>query len=286
MRAALVGVLARLGGERVEAARPVFALMAAEGGEEGRRTRLEAARLAERMPLPFDDALLRLLLDDDDEVAATAVRAVARHGAVPFVDALAARLSSPALAAAAADALAAAGGPAVEPLARQLADPRAEPACRRAAAGVLARIGGPDAEEALADRLLDGDAALRLRVLGALCALQERNGSRRRGRGRARGRARRRDPGPLPLLPGARLDRLRRPRARADRERAAQRDEGGARADLPAARPHAPGARLPLGLGGAAVRRPRDPRPGARPAGEPAQAGDEGAARAAASTRR
>jgi hypothetical protein len=42
---------------------------------------------------------------------------------------------------------------------------------------VLARIGGSDAEAALAERLLDGDAALRLRVLGALCALSERNGS-------------------------------------------------------------------------------------------------------------
>ena len=177
VRAALVGVLARLGGEKAEAARPVFVLMAAEAGEAGQRTRLEAARLAERMPLPFDDALLRLLLDDDDEVAATAIRAVARHGATRFVDALASRLATPALAAGAADALAAAGRPAVEPLARLLADAQAEPACRRVAAGVLARIGGADAESALADRLLDGDAALRLRVLGALCALQERNGS-------------------------------------------------------------------------------------------------------------
>jgi AAA family ATP:ADP antiporter len=177
VRAALVGVLARLGAERLEAARPVFALMAAEGGPDGKRTRLEAARLAERMPLPFDEAVLRLLLDDDDEVAATAIRAVTRHGAARFAEALASRLAAPALATAAADALAAAGTPAIEPLARLLADPHAEPASRRLGAEVLARIGGQAAEKALVERLLDGDAALRLRVLGALCSLQERNGA-------------------------------------------------------------------------------------------------------------
>ena len=177
VRAALVAVLARLGGERLEAARPVFELMAAEAGPDGRRTRLEAARLAERMALPFDDAVLQLLLDEDDEVAATALRAVARHGPTPFVDALATRLATPALATAAADALATAGTPAVEPLARLLADARAEPVCRRLAADVLARVGGPDAEAALLDRLLDADGALRLRVLGGLCALQEKHGA-------------------------------------------------------------------------------------------------------------
>jgi hypothetical protein len=41
---------------------------------------------------------------------------------------------------------------------------------------VLAQLGGPRAEAALSDRLLDGDAALRLRVLCALGTLQERHG--------------------------------------------------------------------------------------------------------------
>ncbi len=109
VRAAVVAVLARLGDDRLEAARPLFESMVAEPGEAGRRTRLEAARLAERQPLPFEDALVRLVADEDDEVARTAIRAAARHGAAPFADALVARLGEPPLAEEAADALVAAG---------------------------------------------------------------------------------------------------------------------------------------------------------------------------------
>ncbi|MGE5127288.1 MAG: HEAT repeat domain-containing protein, partial [Betaproteobacteria bacterium] len=177
VRAALVAVLARLAGERAEAARPLFALMVDEPGAAGRRTRLEAARLAERIALPFDDDLRRLLQDEDDEVARTAMRAAVRQGADRFVDALAGRLATPSLAEAAGEALAAAGKAALDPLAKLLADPRAEPATRRAAAGVLAQVGGPAAVDALAELLLDGDAALRLRVLCALGSLQERHGA-------------------------------------------------------------------------------------------------------------
>ena len=47
------------------------------------------------------------------------------------------------------------------------------PATRRAIPGVLERIGGEGAIEVLTDNLLDGDAALRLRILAALAAARD-----------------------------------------------------------------------------------------------------------------
>jgi len=173
VRAALVGVLTRLGGERLESARPIFELMAGEPGETGRRTRLEAARLAERLELPFDEALRRLLEDEDDEIARTAIRAAGKRRSPALVDGLVARLGRPSLCEAASDALVVAGALACEPLARALGDPLTAPELRRSAVSVLGRIGGREAAELLLERLLDGDGALRLRVLVALGRLQD-----------------------------------------------------------------------------------------------------------------
>jgi AAA family ATP:ADP antiporter len=168
VRAAVVAVLARLGNDRLEAAEPLFAAMVAEAGEAGRRTRLEAARLAERMPLPFEDSLRLLVRDEDAEVARSAIRAVTRADPRPFVDLLITRLAEPALAGDVKEALLAAGEDATLPLAEALADRRCPTAARRAIPDVLERIGGERAAEVLADNLLDGDAALRLRILAAL----------------------------------------------------------------------------------------------------------------------
>jgi AAA family ATP:ADP antiporter len=173
VRAAVVAVLARLGEDRLDAAEPLFAAMVAEAGEAGRRTRLEAARLAERMALPFEASLRRLLRDEDAEVARTAIRAVARSDARPFLDVLVARLAEPALEAEARDALVAAGEEALPLLAAALADRRGASAARRAIPAVLERIGSEAAVAVLADSLLDGDAALRLRVLVALAGVRD-----------------------------------------------------------------------------------------------------------------
>jgi ATP:ADP antiporter, AAA family len=173
VRAAVVAVLARLGDDRLDTARPLFESMVAEEGEAGRRTRLEAARLAERQPLPFPDALRRLVADEDGEVARAAIRAAARHGAEPFVGALLARLAEPPVAGEAADALVTAGRAALAPASRALADPRTAPAARRAIPSVLERIGTDEAAAVLADHLLDGDAVLRLRILVALARMRD-----------------------------------------------------------------------------------------------------------------
>ena len=168
VRSAVVAVLCRLGEGRLEAAEPMFAAMVAEAGEAGRKTRLEAARLAERMPLPFEESLRLLLKDEDAEVARTAIRAVARYDPRPFASLLVARLGEPAHATDARDALLAAGEDALAPIASALADRRTPTAARRALPDVLLRLGGEPAAEVLVDNLLDGDAALRLRVLVAL----------------------------------------------------------------------------------------------------------------------
>jgi AAA family ATP:ADP antiporter len=173
VRSAIVAVLARLGNGRLEAAEPLFAAMVAEGGERGRRTRLEAARLAERLPLPFVESLRQLVRDEDAEVARTAIRAVARSDPRAFAELLIAKLGEPALAGDAKEALVAAGEDAIAPLAAALADRRTPTASRRAIPEVLERVGSEAACEALADNLLDGDASLRLRILVSLGAARD-----------------------------------------------------------------------------------------------------------------
>ena len=143
------------------------------GGRARAKDALEAARLAERLPLPFEESLRQLVQDEDAEVARTAIRAVARGDAHGFVDLLIARLGDPALASDAREALVAAGEDALAPLAEALANRGVPPATRRAIPGVLERIGGEPAAEVLADNLLDGDAALRLRILVALAGARD-----------------------------------------------------------------------------------------------------------------
>jgi HEAT repeat protein len=176
VRAAVVSVLARLGGDRLEAAEPLFESMVAEAGEAGRRARLEAARLAERQRLPFAGALRRLMADEDEEVARTAMRAAARYGAEPFVDTLVARLGEPSVAIDATDALIAAGSAALLPVSRALADQGASSAARRAIPSVLERIATDEAAAVLTDHLTDGDATLRLRILVALVGIRDQRG--------------------------------------------------------------------------------------------------------------
>ncbi len=168
VRSAVVAVLARLGNSRLEAAEPLFAAMVAEAGEAGRKTRLEAARLAERMPLPFEESLRLLVQDEDAEVARTAIRAVGRYDARPYASLLIARLGEPALASDAKDALLAADEDALGPLAAALADRATPSAPRRSLPEVIQLVGGEAAAEVLVDNLLDGDASLRLRILTAL----------------------------------------------------------------------------------------------------------------------
>jgi AAA family ATP:ADP antiporter len=173
VRAAVVAVLARLGGDRLETARALFEALAGEADPEGRTARLEAARLAERLPVAFADPLRRLIEDADPAVAGAAIRAAARHGAGPFADLLVARLGEPSLRDAAAEALAKAGSSAMAPLGGALADPKVPPEVRHAVPGVLERIGSDEAAAVLVEHLLQGDGVLRLRTLQALGRMRD-----------------------------------------------------------------------------------------------------------------
>jgi AAA family ATP:ADP antiporter len=175
IRASIVTVLVRLGDHHLEAARFVFESMAREPGPEGRRTRLEAARLAQRLPLPFVDALRELLGDPDPDVARAAVRAAVRQGSPLFVDALVARLGDASVRDEITEALAAGGEAALNALARAFADRATPLEVRDALPGALERFPEQEAAAVLADHLLEADGDLRLRILLALGHMRDRD---------------------------------------------------------------------------------------------------------------
>lgn len=174
IRSAMVAFLARPGdSQNLEAARVLLDGMLAEPGDEGRRTRLEAARLVASLPDAFHEQLGVLVRDRDADVARHAIRAVGalRHAAM--VDLVIERLSDPMLADEAADALARFGDRIVDRLAERLADRRVPLEVRREIPNALLRIASPAAEAALFENLLDGDATVRFRVISAINKLRQ-----------------------------------------------------------------------------------------------------------------
>ncbi len=151
----------------------MFDAMIAEEGPEGQQMRHEAARLAERLPVVFEEPLQRLLEDEDTEVARAAIRAVRRHGPGPFADLLLARLGDRTLRDEARDALADIGPDVLEAVTRVLDDPRSSPGIRQALPDILERIGGDEAAGVLAGKLLEGNVALRLRILRVLARMRD-----------------------------------------------------------------------------------------------------------------
>lgn len=143
IRSAVVAYLVRPGrAQNLEVAHLMLAALGGETGPEGRRARLEAARLLAHVPdQPDPVAALhaQLLSDEDASVAREAVRAVACHPRPDFLPRLLDLLKHP-----------------------ELAEDAAE---------VLARMGTPAAAKALNDAVLEGDTALRFRVIAALNTL-------------------------------------------------------------------------------------------------------------------
>jgi ATP/ADP translocase/HEAT repeat protein len=174
IRGAVVAVLTRLGEERHDSAQMIFETMVSEDGPEGRETRREAARLAESLPVLFEEPLRRLLQDEDVEVTRAAIHAARRHGALPFADVLIGHLGHPALRNDAREALSEVGPDLLEHLARILDDPQAPPELRQVLPEIVEHIGGDEAAALLADRLLENNAALRLGSLRVLSRLRER----------------------------------------------------------------------------------------------------------------
>jgi HEAT repeat protein len=173
IRGTVIAVLTRLGEGQHESARLMFEAMIAEEGPEGLSMRREAARLAERLPVVFEEPLRVLLQDEDTEVARSAIRAVRRHGGGPFADLLLARMGDGMLRDEARLALSDIGTEVLETVTRVLDDPHVSPEIRQAVPELLERIGGDEAAGILSGRLMEGDAELRLRVLRVLAKMRE-----------------------------------------------------------------------------------------------------------------
>ena len=169
VRSAVVAFLARPGeAQNVDVARMMLEAMVLERGPEGKRTRLEAARLLATLPDHFEHQFHHLLSDEDPEIVLEAVRAVTLHPKRRFVPLLLERLKDPQFTNEAADALARYGEAIVPALHDHLTNPEFPIEARREIPAVLARMGCPAAAHVLNESVLDSDTQLRFRVICAL----------------------------------------------------------------------------------------------------------------------
>ncbi len=169
IQASLVAFLARPGRtQNIDAARLLLAKMTEQGGETGRRSRLEAARLIAVLSDHFEREL-RVLMDDEDvEVARTALTAVGTLKKRALVEELLARLAEPALTETAISALATFGDRIVGTLRDYLVDHELPADVRRQVPRVLQEIGTVAAQSALVETVLDRDVVLRYHAIAAL----------------------------------------------------------------------------------------------------------------------
>jgi AAA family ATP:ADP antiporter len=169
IRAAVVAFLARPGtSQNVEAARLLLQKMVEESGDEGRRTRLEAARLLALLPDIFERELRTLLEDDDVEIARTAIAAAGALKKRSMIGALVERMGEPALNEAAVAALAKFGDRIVGTLRDYLTDHEIRPEVRREIPRVLQEIGTAAAYAVLVESVLDRDVVLRYHTIAAI----------------------------------------------------------------------------------------------------------------------
>src|SRR5215208_5261582 len=176
IRSAMVSFLAQPGEtQNLEVAQLMLSTMVRD---DDPRTRLEAARLLERLPDAFDAQLTELLQSEDPEVLRHAMRAAGRVRKRACIETLIGYLADPRVSDDATEALAQYEDRVVGTLRDHLADQDTPLAIRREIPGVLLRIGSAAAEGALTESLLDGDTVLRFRVLTALNKLRAAGSSR------------------------------------------------------------------------------------------------------------
>src|SRR5687767_10278068 len=169
IRAAVVAFLARPGkSQNVDAARLLLQKMVEEPGDEGRRTRLEAARLLAILPDIFEKELRTLLEDDDVEIARTAIQAVGALKKRSMIGALVDRMGEPALSESAVAALVKFGDRIVGTLRDYLLDQEIRAEVRREIPKVLQEIGTAAAHAVLVETVLDRDVVLRYHTIAAI----------------------------------------------------------------------------------------------------------------------
>ncbi|HEY6938272.1 MAG TPA: Npt1/Npt2 family nucleotide transporter [Terriglobales bacterium] len=176
VRSAMVAFLARPGeAQNLEAAHHILEAMVNEKGEEGRRTRVEAAHLLGLLPDTFDPLLASLLADPEAEVVSEAIRSAGMLRKRRLVPVLIERLGDPALAEVAADALARFGDSIIGALCDHIGDASVSIGVRREIPPVLVRIGTPAAARALGESMLQSDARLRFRIISSLNKLHRQH---------------------------------------------------------------------------------------------------------------
>jgi AAA family ATP:ADP antiporter len=169
IQAALVAFLSRPGkSQNIEAARLLLSKMIDEPGAEGRRARLEAARLMSVLPDAFDRELRSLVDDGDVDVAKAAVVAVGALKKRALIGDLIERLAEPALNTTVVTALAGFGDRIVGTLRDYLGDEAMSAEVRREIPKVLEEIGSRSAQSVLIESVLDRDVVLRYHTIAAL----------------------------------------------------------------------------------------------------------------------
>ncbi len=174
IRSAIVAFLSRPGrAQNLDGARVMLDMMLHENGPAGRDTRLEAGRLIGLLPDAFANQVSQLLADPDPEIARYGISAAGNLRRLKFVPDLLEHLGDADAAQAAAAALENFGGRIVGTLGDHLRDPEVTLAVRLEIPAVLTKIGTPEALEALVHSLLQGDTALRHRILVAINKYQQ-----------------------------------------------------------------------------------------------------------------
>jgi HEAT repeat protein len=169
VRSGIVAYLSRLGGdENLEGARVILDGMVREEGTQGRRTRLEAARLIAHLPTRFEPQLGQLLQDTEKEVVRYAMRAAASQRRRRWAPLLVERLSDPELHYDAVEGLLAFGEAVAGTLRDYLGDESVPIEIRREIPPILLRLGTPVAVRILANNVIQGDNVLRYRIISAL----------------------------------------------------------------------------------------------------------------------
>lgn len=176
IRAAIAAFFAAPGPrQNVEAARAMIdGMIRTDPGEpDNPRDRAEAARLLAFLPSGFTDVARTLLADPDPAVVRHALQSLQPDD--QLVGDIAQALAVPDLASDAGAALARFGERVIPEIERRLHDPDLAIEIRRELPSVLVRIGTPAAQHALMSSLLQGDTALRFRVVASLNKLRETN---------------------------------------------------------------------------------------------------------------
>ena len=169
IRSSIAAFLVRPGkAQNLEVASMMLDMMVDETGPDRRRFQLEAARLIETAPQHFEEQLFKLLQSGDPKVAGHAIVAAGDLGKLRFVPLLLERLGDTECQSAATKSLEKFGNRILGTLRDYLSDGEVPMELRRQIPSILVDIGTTESGSVLVESLLQGDSALRFRVISAL----------------------------------------------------------------------------------------------------------------------